>query len=219
MYGGCDPRAYPAYRIADVARYLRIGAPVVRDWVQERAIGPVVVPADSRGLWLSFNNLVEAHVLRALYASSTIGTPHVARAIRVVEHELGITRLLLREELQAAAAGLLLDYLGRSARLSRPEILVVGRRLSAHLGRVERDGRALPVRFYPFGEDSSQPDDWTVVIDPRVSFGRPTVNGSGIQTSVLVQRIEVGESVTSLAEDYGLSEGQVDAAVRFEQIA
>ena len=50
-------------------------------------------------------------------------------------------------------------------------------------------------------------------------IGRPTVAGSGIRTSVLVERIDAGESVQALAADYGLTEAQVKAAVLFERAA
>ena len=50
-----------------------------------------------------------------------------------------------------------------------------------------------------------------------MSIGRPTISGSGILTSVVVQRIDAGESLRSLAEDYGLSEEQLNAAILFEQ--
>jgi uncharacterized protein (DUF433 family) len=59
----------------------------------------------------------------------------------------------------------------------------------------------------------------TVVIDPRVSFGKPTVAGTGIRTAVLVQRIDAGESVGALVEDYGITEPQINAAVLFERAA
>jgi uncharacterized protein (DUF433 family) len=89
--------------------------------------------------------------------------------------------------------------------------------LTAHLERVERDSSAIPIRLYPLvpGEKMERP----VVIDPNVSFGRPTVVGSGIQTAVLVQRFDAGESLRDLAADYGLPEERIKSAVLFEQAA
>ena len=89
--------------------------------------------------------------------------------------------------------------------------------LTAHLERVERDSSSIPIRLYPLvpGEKAERP----VVIDPNVSFGRPTVVGSGIQTAVLVQRFDAGESLGDLAADYGLPEERIKSAVLFEQAA
>ena len=58
-----------------------------------------------------------------------------------------------------------------------------------------------------------------VVIDPRVSFGRPTVAGSGISTAALVDRVDAGEDLQTLADDYRLSIGQVEDAVFYERAA
>ena len=60
-YAGMDPRAVPAYSIAEAARYLAIPAPTLRRWV---ATGSLTDIADSERSILSFRNLIEAHDLR-----------------------------------------------------------------------------------------------------------------------------------------------------------
>ena len=55
------------------------------------------------------------------------------------------------------------------------------------------------------------------MIDPRISFGYPTLRGTGIKTSVIVSRIDAGESVEEVAADYELDAGQVKSAVVYEQ--
>jgi uncharacterized protein (DUF433 family) len=57
------------------------------------------------------------------------------------------------------------------------------------------------------------------VIDPAVSFGRPVVTGSGITTSILVQRIDAGESIEHLAHDYGIASSLIEDAIVFEKAA
>lgn len=54
------------------------------------------------------------------------------------------------------------------------------------------------------------------VIDPRISFGRPIVAGSGIPTSAIVQRYLAGEGYEHLANDYRLGVEQIQEAVRCE---
>ena len=72
-------------------------------------------------------------------------------------------------------------------------------------------------RLYPFR------DAWSgnkpIVIDPRISFGRPTVAGSGVSTGALVDRIDAGEHVETLARDYGLEIAQIEDAVLYERAA
>lgn len=228
IYDGCDPRELPAYGFADAARYLAVPAATIRSWVVGRTyprqdgIGsfePLITPADPGGARLSFYNLVEAHVLRALRTRHAVPLKHVRPAITYAEKELGIQRLLLSEQMQTAGGDIFLDHLGSLINLSKSGQLAVKQLLAAHLERVERDSSAIPIRLYPFIGHGAEQDPRPVVIDPGVSFGRPTVAGSGIRTSVLVQRIDAGESVPSLAADYGLTEPQINAAVLFERAA
>lgn len=226
MYDGRDPREMPAYGVADAARFIDVPPATLRSWVAGRSpraqaggtpFEPLIVPADPAGRRLSFYNLVEAHVLRALRTRHDVPMKHVRPAIAYAERELGIQRLLLSQEMQTAAGDIFLEHFGQLVNLSKSGQLAVKELLAAHLERVERDSGAIPIRLYPVvpGEKESRP----VVIDPRVSFGRPTVAGSGILTAALVQRIDAGEDVAELASDYGLTEAQIVAAAVFERAA
>jgi uncharacterized protein (DUF433 family) len=56
----------------------------------------------------------------------------------------------------------------------------------------------------------------TVVIDPRVSFGRPVVAGTGIPTAVLAEQFKAGDSVQLLAKEYRAEEEAIWDAIRCE---
>jgi uncharacterized protein (DUF433 family) len=229
IYDGRDPRDLPAYGIADAARYLDVPAATLRSWVagrtypRQRGVGsfePLIVPAEAEGVSrLSFYNLVEAHVLRALRTKHDVPLKHVRAALAYAGRELGMPRMLLSEEMQTAGGDIFLEHLGTLVNLSKSGQLAVKELLAAHLERVERDSSAIPIRLYPFLVRSAESDSRSVVIDPRVSFGRPTIAGSGIRTAVLVQRIDAGESVEAIAADYVLTGAQVKAAVLFERAA
>ena len=83
---------------------------------------------------------------------------------------------------------------------------------------MERDANALPFRLYPLPPGVSHGAK-TIVIDPRISFGRPTIAGSGVSTEALISRIDAGETVDALADDYGLRPDQIDDAVLYERAA
>ena len=58
-----------------------------------------------------------------------------------------------------------------------------------------------------------------MVIDPRVSSGRPVLVGSGIPTAVIAERYKAGESIDQLADDYGrerLDIEDIEEAIRCE---
>ena len=71
----------------------------------------------------------------------------------------------------------------------------------AHLRRIERDTKGLPVKLFPFTRKRYPDEPKAVVIDPYVSFGRPILVGTGIATAVLAERYKAGESIDELAEE------------------
>ena len=82
---------------------------------------------------------------------------------------------------------------------------------------MERDAKGVPIKLYPFMRSHplrEQPR--SVVIDPRVSFGRPVVAGTGIPTVVLAEQFKAGDPVPELAKEYGASEEAAWDEVRCE---
>lgn len=55
-----------------------------------------------------------------------------------------------------------------------------------------------------------------VVLDPSIRFGEPVISGTRIPTANLLDQIQGGDSVEFVAECYGLSVEQVQAAEGFE---
>src|SRR6266700_5345065 len=88
--------------------------------------------------------------------------------------------------------------------------------LAAHLRRVEHDATGLAARLYPFTRKRQPDEPKIIVIDPWVSFGRPTIAGSGITTGIIAERYKAGESIDDLAQDYGCQREKVEEAVRCE---
>jgi uncharacterized protein (DUF433 family) len=91
--------------------------------------------------------------------------------------------------------------------------------LEAHLHRVEWDPRKLPLRFYPFITVDAIAEERTIAIDPRVKFGRPVIRRVGVSTQVIAARIDAGEPLAALADDYGLTTEEVERAALYERAA
>ena len=81
---------------------------------------------------------------------------------------------------------------------------------------VERDEAGVVARLYPFTRKRAPDEPKVVVIDPRISFGRPVLVGSGIPTAVIAERYKAGESVDQLADDYGRKRLDIEEAIRCE---
>jgi uncharacterized protein (DUF433 family) len=58
-----------------------------------------------------------------------------------------------------------------------------------------------------------------IAIDPTISFGRPVIAGSGARTSVAAARIQGGEMVQEVADDYLMKSELIEEVVRYELAA
>jgi uncharacterized protein (DUF433 family) len=223
-----DIRDSAAYTLTEAARYLRLPAATLRSWTLGRdyqtagggrQFSPLIRPASRKPALLSFLNLIEAHVLRSLRTEHGVSVKDVRTALAFAEKALGIDRLLLRPELRTEKGRVFLDRYGELIDLSASGQLAMRRVLEEHLKRVEWDRAKFPVRLYPFLPSGAPAQDRPIVIDPRIAFGRPVVSRKGISTSAIASRIDAGESVESLAEDYDLGASEVEQAIVYERAA
>lgn len=216
-----------AYRIAEVARYVRVPLGTLRTWVSGRSyptrggiqrFEPLIRPPSGQVTLQSFSNLVEAHVLKALRTDHGIEIAKVRTAIGYAERSLKIDRLLLRKELLAAGGELFLEHYGSLVSLSRSGQLAMKKGLEAYLRRVQWDKAGLPVRLHPFVRlEGDCPQ--VIAIDPQLAFGRPVLASRSISTATIVERIDAGELPQEIADDYDLSVAEVEEAVVYERAA
>ena len=218
FYNGNDPRELPLYSIQEAGRFIGVVPSTLRNWVAGGAsAAPLVRVPDENDGRLSFNNLVEAHVLASLKRQHGIRIQSIRRAIEYAEHEMQVAPLLLRDELRTSAGELFWLELNRLVNLSRSGQLAIRKLLESSLQRIERDSFALPVRLYPL--ISSGNDRKTVVIDPTIAFGQPVVHGSGVSTANIIRRIDAGESIAEVAYDHDLDEQTIEDVILYEKAA
>jgi uncharacterized protein (DUF433 family) len=217
----------PAYPISEAARYVRLSPATLRSWFVGRPypttkgfsqFAPVLKPARREPPTLSFSNLVEAHVLRSLRTEHGVPLDAVRSALRFAERELKIDQLLLREELRTAGGELFLDRYGELVNLSASGQLAMKRIFEAHLERVEWGPLRSAVRLYPFVL-ADRADAKPIVIDPQISFGRPVVERVFVSTQTILDRVDAGESIADIAQDYDLTVEAIEEAVIFERAA
>ena len=89
IYENINPLKVGAYGITEVSRYLTIPVATLRSWVQGRLypteegegfFKPLIQIPDIDEPFLSFQNLVEAHVLRAI-RNRNVSMPNIRTAI------------------------------------------------------------------------------------------------------------------------------------------
>jgi uncharacterized protein (DUF433 family) len=220
-------RDQPAYGLAEAARYLKLPAATLRSWVVGRpyprgetvtTFQPLIKPARKQPPLLSFYNLIEAHVLRSLRTEHGVAIREVRKAIKYAERTLKIERLLMNQDLRTHAGEVFLVEYGKLINLSASGQMAMRRLLEEHLKRVEWDQWQFPVRLYPYV--SPEPTaERPIAIDPDIAFGRPVVLRAGVATEAIAGRIDAGETVEALAEDYDLKPEEIEEAVLYERAA
>jgi uncharacterized protein (DUF433 family) len=88
--------------------------------------------------------------------------------------------------------------------------------LRERLALVKHDPKGIPEKIVLFPAPRDRDRSADVVIDPRVSFGRPVLDKIGVRTSVLFERFMAGENVPDLARDYDAPPEAIQNAIRCE---
>jgi len=218
FYNGNDPRELPLYSVNEAGHFIGVFPSTLRGWVNgSKSRKPLVRIPDENDGRMSFNNLVEAHVLASLRRQHGIKMQSIRTAIEYAEREMRISPLLLRNELRTSAGDIFWLELNRLVNLSRSGQLAIRKLLESSLRRIERDSFALPIRLYPLINTGSERK--TVVIDPTIAFGQPVVQNSGISTVNIIRRIDAGESIEEVAHDYNLDEQDIEDVILYEKAA
>ncbi|MEY3252033.1 MAG: hypothetical protein RL227_1006 [Pseudomonadota bacterium] len=222
-----DIRHQGAYTLAEAARYLKLPQATLRTWVVGRAypvaegqgrFKALITPARPKPPLLSFFNLIEAHVLRALRTEHGVSIKALRDSIAFAERQLHVDRLLLREDLRTHGGKVLLDHYGQLVELSNSGQIAIRKALEDHLARVEWDEWKFPVRLYPYptaAMDGMRP----IAIDAQVAFGRPVLVSQGVSTHAIAERLDAGESVAELAADYDVTPADIEQAALYERAA
>jgi uncharacterized protein (DUF433 family) len=225
IYENINPLTVGTYGITEAARYLNIPVTTLRYWIYgrphpvekgKRGFQPLIQLPDESEPILSFQNLVEAHVLRAIRDRHKVAMPKVRTAIDYLRGKFNSESPLTDQRLETDGINLFVHKFEQLINLSQKGQLAMKIMLDAHLKRIEWDTFGFVARLYPVTRSNIEKAPKIIVIDPHMSFGKPVIAGTGITTSVVAERFEAGESVYMLKKDYGLRGSQVEEAIRYE---
>lgn len=216
-----DFRELPAYTISEAAHYLSVPATTVRYWsVGRDPYEPLIeVPRRSPTL-LSFLNLTELHVLAAIRREHGVKMPSVRVAIQYLAahaaRPIDKRHPLISRELDTNGLDLFIEQYGQLINISQAGQIAMRQVISAALRRIDRDTVGVPIKLYPFTRSTTEDTPAMIVIDPRLSAGRPVIAGTGLATELIAERYKAGESIAVLAQDYGRRNAEIEEAVRCE---
>jgi uncharacterized protein (DUF433 family) len=175
-----------------------------------------VLPGKERGQALSYLQLVEVSFVSTFrnlgFKLKEISEAHAYLSkmfqaeFPFAELELKTDGLYLLKDFQEFS-GLTRSFIvvNKAGQLMWPEMV------SKRLYQYEYE-HGLAIRWHPRGLDEP------VVIDPRIAFGAPTIQGTGVPTWVIKERNEAGETFAEISDDLGVEAEEIHAALRFEGV-
>jgi uncharacterized protein (DUF433 family) len=223
-----DLREHPAYSIPEAAGYLRLPVSTLRAWMmgqhyrageQAKFFKPVIEIADRRERQLSFINLVEAFVLSGIRREHDIPLPKVRRAVDYLRRAFQSKRPLADEQFETDGVDLFVEKMGSLIGVSQEGQIQMREIIRGRLKRVQRDPKGVPQRIVLFPAQRDKTKSADVVIDPRLSFGRPVLDQFGVRTAILAERFDAGDDIDVLARDYAAPPEEIQNAIRCERRA
>jgi uncharacterized protein (DUF433 family) len=207
-----DLRYQPLYSLAEVSRYARVQPSTLKSWTRFGDNG-LLVPAGQGIAPLSFINLIESHVLRALRRTHQVPMQKIRRAVDWLKAHYQTEHPLAELDLETDGYDIFISEAGFPVSASRSGQIGIPDILCRYLQRIERDPKHIPIRFFPIPYETSPK---LVMMDPGIAYGRPVIKGTRINTVMVFDRYSGGESLADIADDYGLNMPLVEEALRCE---
>lgn len=200
-----------AYGCLQAAQYVGVPIDTLRRWIAKD--GLIHTPAPNA---LSFNNLAEAHILKAMRKAHKLPLQKIRNALEELTQRWPSAHPLLQKEFETDGVSLCIREADAVINLSKRSQQEFREFVSLYLHRIQRDGEGRVARLYPFVVVDREGEPKHISISPTVSFGKPVLAGTGISTSVIAGRFNARDSVEDLAREYGVSPVVLEDAIRWE---
>jgi uncharacterized protein (DUF433 family) len=200
-----DRLGVPNYGVSEAAKYAHISAQTIRNW-QEVSNRPSPLGAREKGKELSYFQLIELAVVAACRKAG-MKLPKIRDAREYLSREFKVPYPFAMQKLLTDGVDLMLEH--------GDELLVANLKGQLAWKSIIKDKLkefeyldGIAARWHLAGGGS------TVVIDPRIQFGKPSVRG--VPTWIIAARSEAGEDIPSIAKDFGIPKSMVADALAFE---
>lgn len=219
-----DPRTLPAYSMTDAARCIGAHPATLRTWFKGRSYPTKGGPRRSPNLLvpsapdaLSFQNLVQAHVVQGIRKRYHIPMHRVRDALAYLRDSMGSLDLLASEKFYHDTEHLLLKVQDRLISLSERGQTVSETVLQQYLHRIDYAKDGFASRLHPFFYTATGQlyEPRFIMIDPTIAFGKPCLERLGVKTEIIAGRFFAGEPIEELSADYGAKPEEIQEAIRW----
>lgn len=208
----------PNYRIREAARYAHLSPQTVAKWhTKPGANRRSTLSTKEKGAALSYLQLIEVAVVSS-FRKAGLPLKKIQSAREYLSKQLEAEFPFAAYRFKTDGKELWMDYAQIEAAAGDKTLLAASRggqlAWGDIIGRLHEfdyeNDRGLAIRWHVAGRDEN------VIIDPRIQFGAPSVEG--VATWAFAGRWEAGEGLDDIADDFGVSNSDVLAALRFEGV-
>lgn len=211
-----DPRfTQGLLNLSQAGRYLHVPQQTFHRWARGYERGKPLLHVVDKGLGVlpvTFIALAEAHVLDAL-RDAGVNPRRIRPALRRLEREFGRDYVLVAPELATDGIDVLWDFAksraGQGLIAADTGQHVLREIVQDHMSYIAWDNDGLPVEL-----DLRHWLPSKVTVNLRRSFGQPTFAGTGARVADVAGMMRAGEGAEAVAEEFGLSIGDVRTAAR-----
>jgi len=200
------------YTLTEVSRIARIPLATVRAWFWPSRGEPLFssdYPAIDGDYAVSFLNLIELHVAR-FFREAGVKHPILRRARCVLQEELKVSHPFAHADL-CTDGNRIIRIIGDAGGQELVDV-ISKQQFFSQMG----------LRKITYHPHSQMAQSWGistgVVINPRIGFGKPVIEGTGVSTLVVAkQYIANGKDASLVARLFRLKESGVINAFEFER--
>lgn len=207
----------PAYSVSDAARYAGVPIQTVAYWHYRGGnLGPVL-PGKERGKPLSYLELVEVAFVAA-FRRLGVSLQRIRRAREYVATNFKSEYPFAENRFKTEGHHVLFELVEAEKDKELQKVIIADANgqvawealIADKFAEFDYDGMDMAIRWHLAGRQSS------VIIDPRIAFGAPSV--VGIPTWTLKGRWNAGETLADIQEDFGIPEERVKDGLSFEGV-
>lgn len=208
----------PNYRIGEAARYAHLSPQTIASWHGRPGGNAKSTLSDkAKGAALSYLQLIEVAVVSS-FRKSGVTLKKIKAAREYLAKQLEAEHPFAEYRFKTDGRDLWMDYAQFEASAGDRTLLVASQQgqlawsdIIGKLQEFDYEDAGLAIRWHVAGAGHG------VVIDPRIQFGAPSVEG--VATWVFRGRWEAGEPLDEIADDFGIANSSVAQALRFEGIS
>lgn len=217
------------YTPADAATFARVQTRLLNRWLfgtqdSDSVVDPEIGNSDDK--IVSFLDFMQVLSIRAIRDHEKIPLTKIREAVHVAEEEYGVEypfarrhKIFLRSDFAKSGHGEIVIKVPSTESGKEKYVEVSGRHrhnqvmheiAESFMSDVSYNSEGVAERFVPFTWR-----DKRIVMDPKLRFGEPIIEGAGYSPRTLWEAIRIEGSVSNAAREYGVEEDDVLFAERY----